>query len=702
MWRSISLLVILLLLVLTPARAQIEQGPLLSSRRTEKPDIRGSETVIADPASTLYLARSLANKILSLRDIRAKSIGVARMADVVWSNDEPYARSLFEKALSATSNQQDNSADIKLLPGLRRRVIVILARRDSEWAKRLIDAAAQTGDSEQDSKTRSAMNLSAAKSLIEADPDLAVKFAERSLRESMTPAFLEFELNLRKTDKAAANALFLQALAHLGQEPTPSIGPLHTLGVYLFTAPNLLDSDAYAVTRVGDIMVPNIAVQRPEAPPFLVREYLRTAGMVLWRTASDPNQKQASYALAYLLRPKAQSVAPDLAGPIEAAMSAMVAGVPPSIAQESAYKYINAVPANADERLDKAEEKPDQESREVAYLDLAHWAWRKGDFKTARIANGRIENRELSRKVEVLVNFGEAVWSIKHDSKRVAQAWVTANTLPQGIEKAILFLSLAAAKAKAGDSAQAEEALDLAVKASRSVEDARRPFLMLVAAAELADLHSPAAQFVLPQAIKDLNSFEEPSYASLDWTQTLQAGGLQAKFSLEVSNVEFNFSKAFHRAIAADPENGITRAEELKSEDLRAQGFVEVASALLETLPKATQDKPAILVGEDGMRKSATKTVMPAYPQEALKKRLHGVCVSEVQYDGKGDVTKVSILEGPADTIGDSVTQALKQWKFVPSKRMDGTPVNIRGKLTFYFEIDKDGKGRVENPKQFR
>jgi hypothetical protein len=73
-----------------------------------------------------------------------------------------------------------------------------------------------------------------------------------------------------------------------------------------------------------------------------------------------------------------------------------------------------------------------------------------------------------------------------------------------------------------------------------------------------------------------------------------------------------------------------------------------------------------------------------------------------VQYDGKGDVTKVSILEAPADTIGDTVTQALKQWKFVPSKRMDGTPVNIRGKLTFYFEIDKDGKGRVENPKQFR
>jgi TonB family protein len=701
MLRSISLLFVLLFSLLSPVRAQVEQGTLLSSRRTEAPDKWRGETAVEDRASTLYLTRGMADKILSLRDIKAKSIGVARMADVVWSQDEPYARSLFEKALSVTSNGEGN-ADTKLLSALRRRVIVILAHRDSEWAKQLIDGSARSGDSVQDSTVRSGMNVSAAQSLLEADPDLAVKFAERSLGGGITPAFLEFELNLRKTNPAAADALFLQALASLGQEQTPSIGSLHLLGLYLFTAPNLLDSDVYAITRVGDIMVPNIAAQRPEAPSALVREYLRTSGTMLWRSASDQTQNQPSYALAYLLLPKAMMVAPDLARPIEAAMSAIVAGVPPNMAQESAYKYMNSVPANADERLDIAEKKPDQESREVAYLDLAQWAWRKGDFKTARVANGRITNLELSRKVDVLIRFGEGVSSIKHDPRQVAQAWATANTLPQGIERAILFLSLAAAKAKSGDSVQAEEAVDSALKASRSVDDARRPFLMLIAAADLADLHSSAAQVVLPQAIKDLNSFEDGSYSPLDWSQNLQSGPLLARFSLETSNVDYNFGKAFHRAVAANLENGIATAEELKSENFRAQGFVEVASALLARLPKRAQDPPAILVGEDGMRKSAAKAVMPVYPQEALKKRVQGVVVSELQYDGKGEVTRVSILETPASTIGDAVTQAVKQWKFVPSKRPDGTPVNIRGKLTFYFEVDKDGKGHVENPKQFR
>src|SRR5687768_2306359 len=59
-------------------------------------------------------------------------------------------------------------------------------------------------------------------------------------------------------------------------------------------------------------------------------------------------------------------------------------------------------------------------------------------------------------------------------------------------------------------------------------------------------------------------------------------------------------------------------------------------------------------------------------------------------------------LEAPSKSIGDAVVTAVKQWKFVPSKKEDGTPVSVRGKLTFYFEIDKDGNGRVQNPKQYR
>ena len=148
----------------------------------------------------------------------------------------------------------------------------------------------------------------------------------------------------------------------------------------------------------------------------------------------------------------------------------------------------------------------------------------------------------------------------------------------------------------------------------------------------------------------------------------------------------------------------MARAEELRHENLRAQSLVEVGRAFLNKVPpkEPEQNEPAIRVGEDGMRKSASKTVMPSYPEEALKKRQQGVAVAELQYDAKGDVVSTSVLEAPSKSIGDAVVSALKQWKFVPSKKQDGTPVSVRGKLTFYFEIDNEGNGRVQNPKQYR
>ena len=190
---------------------------------------------------------------------------------------------------------------------------------------------------------------------------------------------------------------------------------------------------------------------------------------------------------------------------------------------------------------------------------------------------------------------------------------------------------------------------------------------------------------------------------SLDWAESIQIGPLKARFPLDVANVDFGFNEAFRAVAFADPEAAMARADELRHENLRAQSLVEVSRAFLEKFaPKPTQNEQAIRVGEDGIRKSASKTIMPSYPDEALKKREQGVAVVEVQYDAKGDVVNTTILEAPSKSIGDAVVKAIQQWKFVPSKKQDGASVSVRGKLTFYFEIDQDGKGVVQNPKRYR
>jgi TonB family protein len=364
---------------------------------------------------------------------------------------------------------------------------------------------------------------------------------------------------------------------------------------------------------------------------------------------------------------------------------------------------MNLPPTTTEEKLTNAENRPDQEGRDIAYLEIALQAWRKGDFKTARIAQARISDLETSQRLAAIIDFGDGAWAIKEGSADLSRADAMSNRLPQGIERSILLQAIAKIQGKGANANLTEETIDRALKAARSINDGRRPFLLLTAAAQLANLKSPAMHTAMAEVIRDFNSFDESALSGLDWAQSVQIGPMKARFPLDVADINFGFNEAFRAVAFADPEAAMARAEELRHENLRAQSLVEVGRAFLEKLPpKPVQNQQAIRVGEDGMRKSASKTVMPSYPDEALKKREQGVAVVELQYDAKGDVDSTTVLEAPSKSIGDAVARATKQWKFVPSKKEDGTPVSIRGKLTFYFEIDKDGKGLVQNPKQYR
>ena len=117
-------------------------------------------------------------------------------------------------------------------------------------------------------------------------------------------------------------------------------------------------------------------------------------------------------------------------------------------------------------------------------------------------------------------------------------------------------------------------------------------------------------------------------------------------------------------------------------------------------LTQAPKSK-VVMVGEDGIRRSASKTVMPDYPEASKKRRSKGVAVVGVQYDGDGTVELVNVLEAPDEEIKNAVSEAVKQWRFRKSTYR-GEPLSVRGKLTFYFSIDQAGRGKVSNPRQYK
>jgi hypothetical protein len=267
-------------------------------------------------------------------------------------------------------------------------------------------------------------------------------------------------------------------------------------------------------------------------------------------------------------------------------MSAVSSRVPPNLTTDSAYKYINATPPTAEESLSRAEQKTDQFSRDIAYFDIAASAWRKGNFKLARTANAKISDLEVSRKLALLIDFGEASNLIRLDPGGVNEAQKTAEKMDAGIEKAMLFLSIAKVREKSGDNTLSEEAVDLALKTVSSVSDARRPFLILLAAGQLAAIRSTAAQIVWGNAIKDFNRFDSTDYSKIDWVTPVQFGQLVLPFLLTIYETDLGFGSAFRRALASDPDAALTRADELKNESFRASGYVEIVTVSVGKPPK--------------------------------------------------------------------------------------------------------------------
>lgn len=678
------------------------------SKRTSPADLKRparppAEIKTQQKQVAVYFARGLGDKINALGNAEAKIRGAAQLADLLWKDDETYSRALFEASLALTEPGVEIEG-VKSLPALRRGVIMRIAKHHPAWAKRLIDEMLE--DAQNHNLKPSALNIDTALRLLEHDAGTATEFATRSLQGGIDPALVQFIKELRRGNRQSADQLFLQTLSYATQAPAADANQFALLGTYLFTSPQLIDSDdptAVVLTRVGGFLMPDITADRPDAPRPLVRAYLEAAVNFLSRRHADPNQAQSSYALGYLLLPKAGRFAPELVAPLGTGMSALQASVPPELTQDAAYAYLHKRPSSLDERLRTAEDISDPESRDLAYLDIAHGAWQKHDFKTARAAAAKINKRETTERLSVLNDFGESAWLLKRGPQSLPEAERFANRLPPGVERSLLFLGIAQAALKSEDKAQAQEAVAVALKSARAVSDARRPFITLAAAGKLAAADPAAAPSTLAQAVKEFNALSAP--APLDWQQRVESGPLVHWFQLRVSGVDLSFEQAFGAATAAaPPEAAVAQAEGLRDEKLRAQAFVQLAAASLRSAKEGggRADARVIRVGEDGIRKSASKVVMPAYPEEARKRQESGVAVIELQYNGKGDVTEVLILEAPARAIGQAVSDAAKQWKFNPSATADGVSVSIRGKLTFYFVIDKDGQARVENPKQFR
>lgn len=127
-----------------------------------------------------------------------------------------------------------------------------------------------------------------------------------------------------------------------------------------------------------------------------------------------------------------------------------------------------------------------------------------------------------------------------------------------------------------------------------------------------------------------------------------------------------------------------------------AKALLLLVSTLIPPLAHAQEKdlRPRELFGVTGEytgRRSATTTVMPTYPEEALEKGVGAIVEVRVGVNEWGEMVKVKAPPDINPLFKKAVVDAVKRWKFKESFGTRGAGVIITFRLTFRFAIDSDG-----------
>lgn len=664
--------------------------------RAKGENLKIEENIFQRQPTDVAILREVVSRVLDIRNPRASAMSLAQIADLIWKTDEGYARDLFLLSLNKLSVNEENQSSGPSISATNRRIVALIAKHDKNWAKALLD---------EDINKKPTTSFEIAVDLLETDPKLASDFAQQSLQFEIDRAFISFLKNLRQRDSDEADQLFLQVISHFPQQSNIDVNRFAILGTYLFTSPNLSPQDfqSVALTRVGNIFVPNITANLPNVQANLVQQYLRTAVFVINRPTNDLEERQVGYAFGRLLLPKAEEFYPSLVGELNDALGSLISLVPTELTSEEAYRNLRKKAyTSPEERIKEIDNIPDSYTRDRLFLDIVLQAWRRNDFSVARVATSKIEDMDIRGELEALILFGEGRRFIVDKKADLMRAMQVVDKLPNSLEKCLLWLGMASVAEKGGRLTLVSQALTSALESAIRLNDKNTPFLLLYISAQEKHISLHDSENILAEAVRAFNKIDKPEDLTMVHKVSLEP--ITLPFSLAVQGVNLDFKTSLQKILQRNITDGLQIIEGFNDSWLKGCGYVLFTKLILEKDTKETavnNQEKVVRVGEDGIRKSAVKIVMPLYPRKSLKKRMKGVTVSEVQYDDGGNVTDVKVLQSPDPAAAKAVEVALKQWKFTPSK-LEGEPVNIRGKITFYFLLDEKGRGKVENPQQFQ
>ena len=398
--RRLSMLLASLLLFYPSAPGQ-------RKTHTKKDDVI-SERLSSHQQDALDLLRTLARELRNESDKPGAATLQARIADLLWKFDEPFAREVFGWAFDAARSPPpedilkiEHAAYAARQAAGVKEVMTRFGARDrkraEDWFTRLEEERTAAIRSSEMVQFQSELLIQIALQLTSINPAQAQRLGLLSLSSGRIPEeFGRLLFALAKVSRSQSDDLFRAALAALRRSDFGYDVALISLVNYIFTSDGTLDSSA----RIADAQ--------------LLANYFADAAWRQARGASTLPESSASFYSFVEVRglPIVARYAPDRVPELQGQMRELASRLSPaqleSTAQMRATQQQQIAVANRssydlDEQIDRAAREKDAQVRDSLLNRVAHSLMRMDSEKALKVA-AMIEDAEIRASAEDDIN----------------------------------------------------------------------------------------------------------------------------------------------------------------------------------------------------------------------------------------------------------------------------------------------------------
>lgn len=536
---------------------------------------------------TRQLVEQQAEESKSVEETDKRINILLRVADFLWAADEETARKYFadafqiaqarfqEKGLETLQKKESRGLVIPL-PDYRFSVISAVARRDGEWAKKLIEIVLKEFDEDKEKDKRNSFDrdrevgeiLSIASKTAKDNPNLALTLARRAMRYPLIRNWYFTMYQMAGNNQALADQIYGELLTNYADS---EIARLLYLSAYPFGSQRIVGVEKYSL---------GVSIPANFSPnPNLKRQFLLTLfrRMMKLTTASPQESQQtetpdSTAALIALneIEPTIAQQVPDLAQTFSKAkihVNSIVSGAGAEDARKTEEQN-NSFNNSFEAQLEAAEKADDEGTlTEMHIFNLVKAAKTEDDYKKAESWLDKIEDENTRESTSNHFYFQRSKLATRE--KRFDEARKFANKVVKIEHRAVLYFDITEAKMK--EPMTKLESLDtllevfqMAQKSPDSIEKAQ-VLLGLAFMYEKVDHYN--ALDSLSNAIKTANNLENPNLFTNNIMQ--QIIGKEFSFFMILAVPGFDVSETFYALSQKDFQGTLTYTTSFSDKYLR-------------------------------------------------------------------------------------------------------------------------------------